>query len=209
VRVRAAAAMIRRRIPHREDDMVDRQSRTLMGRAPAAWNRIVAIALILSAACMLAACVQSKTPLLTGTKPLLGDQFQLNRFDDFTDGKADSLKVSVFRWNGTRYGFVSGAASDVKSLVAEPLDADTFLIEANDGKIYAYLLGRKLAEGTYRIFPVDEKYLDAATQKKDCVTQDREACTVATRQKLDTFVRASIGKTIAYTMLAVISVPTN
>jgi hypothetical protein len=160
------------------------------------------------AAVMLSACVQSKTPLLTTTKPLLGDQFQLNRYEDFTDGKADSVKLSVFRWNGTRYAYVSGA-SDVKSFVAEPLDADTFLLEAGDDKVYAYLLGRKLAEGTYRILPVDEKYLDAATQKKNCVTQDRETCVVETRQQLDTFVKASIGKTIAYTMLAVISVPTN
>jgi hypothetical protein len=97
----------------------------------------------------------------------------------------------------------------VKSFVAEPLDADTFLLEASDDKVYAYLLARKLAEGTYRILPVDEKYLDAATQKKNCVTQDRETCVVATRQQLDTFVKASIGKTIAYTMLAVVSVPTN
>ncbi len=160
------------------------------------------------AAVLLSACVQSKTPLLTATKPLLGDQFQLNRYEDFTDGKADSVKLSVFRWNGTRYAFVSGS-SDVKSFVAEPLDADTFLLEASDDKVYAYLLARKLAEGTYRILPVDEKYLDAATQKKNCVTQDRETCVVATRQQLDTFVKASIGKTIAYTMLAVVSVPTN
>jgi hypothetical protein len=205
VRVRAAAAMIRRRIPYGLNEP-GHEKLMARGRFACALARV---ALVVFAAGMLAACVQSKTPLLTGTKPLLGDQFQLNRYDDFTDGKADSVKVSVFRWNGARYGFVSGASSDVKSLVAEPLDTDTFLIEASDGKIYAYLLGRKLAEGTYRIFPVDEKYLDAATQQKDCVAQDRETCTVATRQQLDTFVRASIGKTIAYTMLAVISVPTN
>jgi hypothetical protein len=160
------------------------------------------------AAVVLSACVQSKTPLLTATKPLLGDQFQLNRYEDFTDGKADSVKLSVFRWNGTRYAYVSGA-SDVKSFVAEPLDADTFLLEAGDDKVYAYLLARKLAEGTYRILPVDEKYLDAAAQKQNCATQDRETCVVETRQQLDTFVKASIGKTIAYTMLAVVSVPTN
>ncbi len=160
------------------------------------------------AAVMLSACVQSNTPLLTATKPLLGDQFQLNRYEDFTDGKADSFKLSVFRWNGTRYAYVSGA-SDVKSVVAEPLDADTFLLEAGDGKVYAYLLARKLAEGTYRILPVDEKYLDVATQKQTCVTQEGETCMVATRAQLDTFVKASIGKTIAYTMLAVISAPTN
>jgi hypothetical protein len=170
--------------------------------APTALPRGV---LVLLAACLLGACVQSKTPLLTGTKPILGEEFQLNLFEDFTEGKALSAKISVFRWNGTRYAYVSGNSSDVKSLVAEPLDADTFLIEASDDKVYAYLLGRKLTEGTYRISPVDEKSLDKATQTRTCVAQNSETCTVATRPQLDTFVRASIGKTIAYTMVVVIS----
>jgi hypothetical protein len=148
--------------------------------------------------------------LLTGTKPVLGEQFQLNLFEDFTDGKAISVKTAVFRWSATRYALVNGdPPSGVKSFVAEPLDAETFLIEASDDKVYAYLLGRKLAEGTYRILPVDEKYLDKAVQTRTCATLNSEACTVATRQQLDTFVRASIGKTIAYMMLVVTSVPTN
>jgi hypothetical protein len=173
-------------------------------------HRLMPVALVLLTAFALAACVQSKTPLLTGGKPLLGEQFQLNLYEDFTDGKADSVKTAVFRWSASHYALVSGdPPSGVKSFVAEPLDADTFLIEASDDKVYAYLLGRKLAEGTYRILPVDEKYLDKTTQTRTCVTQDSETCTVATRQQLDTFVHASIGKTIAYTMLVVISVPKN
>jgi hypothetical protein len=170
---------------------------------------LVSAALILSAF-LLAACVQSKTPLLSGTKPMLGEQFQLNLFEDFSDGMAATVKTAVFRWSATHYVLVSGEPpSGVKSFVAEPLDADTFLIEASDDKVYAYLLGRKLAEGTYRILPVDEKYLDKTTQTRTCTTLNSETCTVATRKQLDTFVRASAAKTIAYTMLVVISVPTN
>jgi hypothetical protein len=179
-------------------------------RSPTAKAALVPVAVILLAAFMLAACVQSKTPLLVGTKPMLGEQFQLNLFEDFTDGKAVSAKTAVYRWSGTRYGIVGGdPPSDVKFFTAEPLDADTLLIEASNGVVFAYLLGRKLAEGTYRILPVDEKYLDKATQTQTCVTQNSETCTVATRPQLDTFVRASLGKTIAYTMVAVISAPTN
>src|ERR1700681_2484451 len=110
-------------------------------RGKAALPRLPA-ALIVLAAFMLAACVQSKTPLLTGAKPVLGEQFQLNLYEDFTDGKAVSVKTSVFRWSATRYALVSGdPPSGVKSFVAEPLDANTFLIEASDDKVYAYLLG--------------------------------------------------------------------
>jgi hypothetical protein len=178
-------------------------------RSRSAEAALAAVALLLLAGFMLAACVQTKTPLLTGTKPVFGDQFQLNLYEDFTDGKAITMKTAGFRWSATHYTLASGdPPSGVKSFVAEPLDADTFLLEASDEKVYVYLLGRKLAEGTYRILPVDEKYLDKATQTQTCVTQDSETCTIATRQQLDTFVRASIGKTIAYTMLVVISVPT-
>jgi len=163
------------------------------------------IAVMLLAALLLAACVQSDKPLLTGTKPVLGDQFQLNLFDDFTDGKADTVRTAVFRWNTSRYVLVSGDLLDVKYLVAQPLDDSNSLLQLGNDKEYAYLLSRKLAEGTYRILPVDEKDLDAAAQKQNCVTQQGEICTIATRQQLDTFVHASLGKTIPYTMMAVIS----
>jgi hypothetical protein len=185
-----------------EDPMSDR-------RSPTARAASGPIAPMLLAAFLLAACVQSKTPLLTGTKPVLGNLFQLNLFENFSDGMATTLKTSVFRWDATHYVHVSGDSSDVKYFVAEPLNADTFLIEATDEKVYAYLLGVRLADGIYRILPVDEKYVDKATQARLCAAQKSENCTVATRQQLDTFVRASLGKTIDYTMFGVISFPKN
>jgi hypothetical protein len=187
--------------------MIDqpRDVRATAAHLPAHWITLARSVLILLAAGMLGACVQSKAPMLTGTKPVLGQDFQLNLFEDFTDDKAVSTKISVFHWDGSRYAYVSGDSSDVKSFVAEPLDADTFLIEVSNASVYAYLLGRRLTEGTFRISPVDEKYLDQATQARICMEQDSHTCTVATRAQLDTFVRASVGKTIAYTMVAVIS----
>jgi hypothetical protein len=164
-----------------------------------------ATALVLLAGLLLAACVQSKTPLLTGGKPVLGDQFQLNLFDDFTDGKADTVRTAVFRWNASGYVLVSGDLLDVKYLVAQPLDDGNALLQLSNEKDHVYLLSRKLAEGTYRILPVNEKDLDAAAQKQNCVTMKGEICTIATRQQLDTVVHASLGKTIPYTMTAVIS----
>jgi hypothetical protein len=167
------------------------------------------IALVLLAAVMLAACVQSKTPMLTGTKPELGNLFQLNFFENFSGGMAASVETSVFRWDATRYVHVSGDSSDVKYFVMEPLSPTTFLIEATDEKVYAYLLAVRLTEGIYRILPVDEKYVDKATQARLCPAQSSESCTVATRQQLDTFVHASLGKTFDYAMFAVISSPKN
>ncbi len=67
----------------------------------------VSVALILFAAFVLSACVRSETPLLARSKPLLGTQFQLNLYQDFTEGKALSVKTSVFRWNDNHYSLVS------------------------------------------------------------------------------------------------------
>jgi hypothetical protein len=183
--------------------MFDHQSPT----AKAAMDSIALgpIALVLLAGLLLTACVQSETPLLSGTKPVLGDQFQLNLFDDFTDGKADTVRTAVFRWNASRYVLTSGDLLDIKYLVAQPLDDNNSLIQIGNDKEYVYLLSRKLAEGTYRILPVNEKDLDAAAQKRTCATVKGDICTIATRQQLDALVHASLGKTIPYTMTAVIS----
>ncbi|MGA8813033.1 MAG: hypothetical protein WB523_10800, partial [Candidatus Sulfotelmatobacter sp.] len=83
-------------------------------RSRAAKAPLLPVALILFAAFVLSACVQSDRPLLARSKPLLGMQFQINLYQDFTKGKARSVKTAVFRWNGTHYALVSGDSSGVQ-----------------------------------------------------------------------------------------------
>jgi hypothetical protein len=68
-----------------------------------------------------------------------------------------------------------------------------------------YLLGRKLAKGTYGIVPIDQNDVDEATRKRTCVTTNPVICTIHTRQQLDTFVRAAAAKTGGNIMVGVIS----
>jgi hypothetical protein len=164
----------------------------------------VSVALILFAAFVLSACVQSETPLLAGSKPLLGMQFQLKLYQDFTEGKALSVKTSVFRWNDNHYALVSGDSSGVQYFVVERLDDGNLLIEANEND-HAYLLGRKLAKWTYGILPIDQNDVDEATRNRTCVTRNPVICTIKTRQQLDTFVRAAAAKTGGNIMVGVIS----
>jgi hypothetical protein len=164
----------------------------------------VSVALILFAAFVLSACVRSETPLLARSKPLLGTQFQLNLYQDFTEGKALSVKTSVFRWNDNHYALVSGDSSGVQYFVVERLDDGNLLIEANEND-HAYLLGRKLAKGTYGILPIDQNNVDEATRNRTCVTRNPVICTIKTRQQLDTFVRAAAAKTGGNIMAGVIS----
>jgi hypothetical protein len=60
----------------------------------------------------------------------LGERFQLNAFEDFSGGKAVTVKTGVYRWSATRYALVSGNVLDVNFLSIQPLDDNEFLIEA-------------------------------------------------------------------------------
>jgi hypothetical protein len=190
--------MIRRQMLRKEDDMPNNRSRI-------ANALLVAFALILFAAFALSACVQSNTPLLAGSKPLLGGQFQLNLYQDFTEGKALSVKSSVFRWNDNHYSLVSGDSSGVNRFAIQPFDGSNFLIEASYENDNVYLLARKLAKGTYRILPIDQNDVDEATRIRTCVTRNSIICMVQTRQQLDTFVSAAAAKTGGYITVGVIS----
>jgi hypothetical protein len=174
-------------------------------RSRTATTFLVPAALILYAAFVLPGCVQSKKPLLAGSKPLLGAQFQLNLYQDFIEGKALSVKTSVFRWNDTHYSLVSGDSSGEKYFVIHPFDGDNFLIEASYEDDNVYLLARKLAKGTYRILPIDQNDVDKATRIRTCVTRNPIICVIQTRQQLDTFVRAAAARTGGYILVGVIS----
>ncbi len=163
------------------------------GRSRTARALLVPVALAVFAALVLSACVQSETPLLAGSKPLLGMQFRINLYQDFAKGKARSAKTAVLRWAGTHYALVSGDSSGIEYFVVQPVDGN-LLIEANEHD-HVYLLGRKLAKGTYRILPIDENDVDEATRDRTCVTRNPLICKIATRWQLDTFVRAAAAKT--------------
>jgi hypothetical protein len=183
----------------KEDDMPDDRSRT-------ANTSLAPVVLILFAAFVLSACVQSREPLLAaGSKPLLGAQFQLNLYQDFIEGKALSVKTSVFRWNDTHYSLVSGDSSGEKYFVIQSFGSNDFLIEATYENDNVYLLARRLANGTYRILPIDQNDVDEATRIRTCVTRNPIICMIETRQQLDAFVRAAAAKTGGYITVGVIS----
>ena len=178
--------------------MSDNRSRT-------AKAILVPAALILFAACVLSACVQSGKPLLSGSKPLLGAQFQLNLYQDFIEEKALSVKTSVFRWSGTHYALVSGNSSGEKYFVVQPFGSNDLLLKATYENDNVYLLARKETKGTYRILPVDQNDVDEATRIRTCVTRNPIICMIETRQQLDTFVRAAAAKRGGYITVGVIS----
>jgi hypothetical protein len=65
----------------------------------------------------LSAWVESKIPLLTQARPTAGQQFELNQYEGFKDGRAQDFHSAVYQWKGGRYIRAGGLARDVKSLV--------------------------------------------------------------------------------------------
>jgi hypothetical protein len=164
------------------------------------------VLLTLLAAFTLGGCVGSHTRLLAGSN-LLGDQFEVNLFAQPGDGKLLTRKTATFRWGGARYETAGDGINGVKFFRVESLGKDDLLVEATDDKDYMYFLAHKLADETYRFIPVNENNLGKAQQKRLCMMQDHDTCTIETRPQLDAFVRASIGRPGPFAMVVVISAP--
>ena len=174
-------------------------------RSRTAKASLVPAALILFAAFVLSGCVQSNKPLLAGSKPLLGAQFQLNLYQDIIEGKALSVRRAVFRWNDTHYSLISGDSSGAEYVVIQPFGSNDLLVEVTYEDNNVYLLARKLAKGTYRILPIDQNDADESTRIRTCVMRNPIICMIQTRQQLDTFVRAAAAKMGGYITVGVIS----
>ena len=119
-----------------------------------------------AAALALSACVESQMPLVTDARPLLGQQFEVHLYENFIDKKANDFHTSSYRWTDGQYVRAGRLARDAKTFVAQPLEANDFLIQSTDenSKLFNYWIGRRLVEGVYLIFPLNEDDVDDATR---------------------------------------------
>ena len=161
---------------------------------------------VFAAAQILSACVESQVPLITNAQPLLGQEFEVHLYEKFVDNKATGFHTSVYRWKDGKYMRASGLARDVKTFVAQKLEANDFLIQATNEreKIFEYWLGRKLSDGVYLIFPLDETDVDDATRGQLCRKgQEEGMCLVDTYEQLAKLARATAAKPVRDAALAV------
>lgn len=154
----------------------------------------------------LSACVESRTPLVTQAQPAVGQQFELNLYEDFKDGRAQDFHTAVYQWNDGRYVRAGGLARDVKSLVAEPLGGDDLLLQgANEREsTFNYWIARRLFPGVYLIFPIVEADVDDATRKVICQADTQNICTINAHDQLVTLARATAAKPLRNPALGVV-----
>ena len=170
-------------------------------------NLLTRLAAAVTALLTLSACVESQMPLMTDTRPLLGQQFEVHLYEDFVDGKANDFHTSIYQWKDGQYVRRSGLARDAKRFVAQSLAANDFLIQSTDDneKLFYYWIGRKLSVGVYLIFPLDETDVDDATRNAMCGTNQPEGfCRIQTLDQLVTLARATAAKPVRNAALGVV-----
>lgn len=155
---------------------------------------------------LLSACVESEIPLVSEAKPLFGQQGHFQLYD-LSDGAAHRPVRAAFRWDGGQYVVTGPEPSDRGAFTTHEFEGRDLLIQvAPDDKTkgYRYALARKLAEGVYLYFLVEENDADETTRKTFCASIQEYSCWVATREGLLAFARASAAKSRDSGNLAII-----
>lgn len=157
-------------------------------------NILRKLAVAIAATLSLAACVESRAPIITDAEPLLGQQFGVHLYEEFVDNRAGDVHSSIYWWKEGQYVRAYGLARDARHFVAQPLQGNDFLIQSSDDRqdSYHYWLGRKLSPGVYLIFALDEMTLDEPARRSVCGPDGLNGiCRITTREQLVTLARAT------------------
>jgi hypothetical protein len=143
---------------------------------------------------MLGGCIQSLKPLFTDAQPLIGRHPHI-AFYVLRDGAAREPATETFTWRDGRYVPVRGSASDIHDFTLHQFEGSDLIVQSLRAGLPAeYGIARKLADGTYLLFAVDENDADAATRNKCCVNDARASCRVTTQEAALALARASAAK---------------
>ena len=158
---------------------------------PAKLRRWATAALLAS---VLGGCVDSATPLLTGTQPLLGPRLRAHVYT-LSDGPASGPDIATFRWDGTQYAVVGRPTLDIAAFTVAPYRGDDLIVQARSSrrqvKGIEYAVARRQAAGVYLLAGLDETDADEATRAKLCTKTASSSCEIADRDALMAFAAAS------------------
>ena len=156
--------------------------------------RWLALGLALASFALLTGCISSDGPILTDGQPLLGKEPRL-QFYVLRDGTVREPSAETFRWQDGRYVPVGGSAKGIGPFTLHAFaGADLIVQSIRAGKPVEYGIARKLADGVYLLFAVDEGDADEATQDKFCEKAATVACRVKSREAVLAFARATGAK---------------
>ena len=146
---------------------------------------------------LLAGCVDSASPLLTGAQPMFGPTVRIHGYS-FTERRASGPEIGNFRWDGAQYRVVGRATFDVAAFTAVPLAGDDLIVQTRSSrrqvKAIEYALARKLADGVYSLAVIDEADADEETRAKFCTKRAGSSCRLETSEAALAIARATAAK---------------
>ncbi len=156
--------------------------------------RLARQVLAVASLALLAGCIDSAKPLLGDGRPLLGERLNLQLYAMRENALYDPATAN-FVWQNGHYARNGGTDTSIHDFTLHALrGSDLIAQEIHAGAPVNYAILRKLAEGTYLVFVIDESDADEATRKKFCSHSFGAGCTVTTRQAVLAFARASAAK---------------
>lgn len=160
--------------------------------------RLPAVRIIVALLCALSlsGCIDSATPILTDSQPLIGETFRM-QFFSLRKGTAYDPEQARYVWNGKQYVHADGGMADVAAFTVHAFENDNLIVQsmpAEKDRVVEYGLLRRLADGVFLLLPIDEDDADEATRAKYCQHVAKAACGVTTREQIVTFARATAAR---------------
>jgi hypothetical protein len=157
----------------------------------------------------LAGCINAPSPILSDANAILGEQGEIHFFSAPGSGPREH-SVMNFEWSGSRYVF-SGRSGSISDFTAHPFEGRDLIVQstaARAPRLTEYAIARKLADGVYMVFPINEDDVDEATRARFCTKTQVASCRITTPEQLFVFAKATAAKDEEAGGIAVI-VPTN
>ena len=82
---------------------------------------------------LLAGCVDSAAPLLTGAQPMFGPTVRIHGYS-LSEGRANGPDVGNFRWDGAQYRVVGRPTFEVAAFTAVPLGDNDLIIQSRSSR---------------------------------------------------------------------------
>jgi hypothetical protein len=131
---------------------------------------------------------------LTDGKPLLGETVRLQIYH-LRDGLAHDPAIGTLRWENGSYRTFEDGKKETSRLTLQPLDGADLIVQSTDKNNFTeYAVARKVIDGAYLVFVIDEADADEATRKQYCKANADRDCTVTTPEAVLAFARATAAK---------------
>jgi len=160
-----------------------------------AFARLFATGAAIASALLLAGCIDSKEPILTGAQPVLGSKLTLQLYG-LRDGHAVDPERVRFAWDGKRYVRAGGGVKDIASFSLHPFEGGDSIVQSvsvRHPEHVEYAIAHPLADGVYLVNAIDEEDADA-TARAQCTHPGGVACRIETREQLFAFARATAAR---------------